>query len=67
VDEAIRQLNLPLEIEIIGDLRLIRAAGLKMTPALILEGKILHQGRTLNLADTKALLEKALLELKPAP
>jgi len=62
VDEAIRQLNVSLEVEIIGDIRLIKAAGVEMMPALELEGKLLHQGRTPNVREAMTILSDALAE-----
>jgi hypothetical protein len=62
VDEAIRQLNVSLEVEIIGDIRLIKAAGVERMPAMALEGKLLHQGRTPNVRNTMTILSIALAE-----
>ena len=60
MNEAIAQLNAPLEVEIVGDLKRIRASGIELMPALVLEGKILHQGRTPSLQETKKLLTEAM-------
>ncbi|SCZ79159.1 Thioredoxin domain-containing protein [Acidaminobacter hydrogenoformans DSM 2784] len=55
-------MKVSLEVEIIGDIRLIREAGVEMMPAMAMEGKILHQGRTPNVQEAIAILEKALAE-----
>ena len=65
MNEAIAQLNAPLEVEIVGDLERIRASGIEMMPALVLEGKILHQGRTPSLQEAKKLLSEAMEALAP--
>ena len=62
MDEAIRQLKVSLEVEIIGDIRLIKAAGVEMMPAMALEGKLLHQGRTPNVREAMTILSRALAE-----
>ena|GEM_PF-2749884 len=62
MDEAIRQLKVSLDVEIVGDIRLIKAAGVEMMPAMALEGKLLHQGRTPNVREAMAILSSALAE-----
>jgi protein-disulfide isomerase len=64
VNEAIKQLGLTLDVEIIADLQLMREFGLESTPAVALEGKLLLQGRTPPLKDMITLLEKSVAELK---
>ncbi len=60
-------MGISLQVEIIGDIRLIREAGVEMMPAMALEGKILHQGRTPNLQEAIAILEKALAQTNSGP
>lgn len=55
-------MKVSLDVEIIADIRLIKAAGVEMMPAMALEGKILHQGRTPNVRDAMVILNAALAE-----
>ena len=45
VDEALRRLNLPNEIDVIYDENLMRKIGLKFTPALEINGEIIYEGK----------------------
>lgn len=56
-------MKVSLEVEIIGDIQLIKAAGVEMMPAMALEGKLLHQGRTPNVREAMTILNNALAEL----
>ena len=60
-------MGISLQVEIIGDIRLIKEAGVEMMPAMALEWKILHQGRTPSLQEAIAILEKALSETNSGP
>lgn len=60
---ALQQLGLKIEVEIIGDMRKIRATGVEFTPAVFLEEQLLIQGKTPSLAEMVKLIENCILKL----
>ena len=59
VVKAVEELGLNVEVEHVVDLNEIMALGVVATPGLVVDGKVLSAGRSLNVRQAKELLEKA--------
>lgn len=60
VVEAVKELGLDATVENVKDINEIMKLGVMMTPGLVVDGKILSVGRSLNVAQAKELIKKAL-------
>ncbi|WP_425448098.1 thioredoxin family protein [Dethiothermospora halolimnae] len=60
VDAALEQLGYRPDFEIIGDIREIKKLGIKRMPALMVNGKIIFEGKVPSILDMPDILEKAL-------
>ena len=58
--EAVKELGLAAEVRKVEDLVEMVQMGIMTVPALVVDGKVLSAGRTLNKKQVKALLEKVL-------
>jgi small redox-active disulfide protein 2 len=57
-EAAVKQLNLQAEVSKVMDIDKITEYGVMMTPALVVDGKIVSSGKLLNKDDIKKLLVK---------
>lgn len=60
VVEAVKELGLEVTVENVTDINEIMSLGVLATPGLVIDGKILSVGRSLNVAQAKELINKAL-------
>ena len=56
--EAVKKLDLPLEVEYITDMEKIMAYGVMRMPALLVNEKVVSMGKVLKAADVEKLLRK---------
>jgi small redox-active disulfide protein 2 len=56
--EAVNELNLNATVVKVEDMMEIISYGVAMTPAMVVDGKILLKGRTASVEEIKALLTK---------
>ena len=56
--EALKQLNLKVDYQMIGDLNVMKKIGLEYTPALEINGQVLSQGKFYTVDEMKGLLLK---------
>jgi len=56
--EAVKQLGLNVEVEHVTDFNQIMKLGVMSTPGLVVDGKILVVGRSLNVKQAKELIAK---------
>lgn len=56
--KALQDLNLQAEVEHITDIKLITEKGIMITPALVVDGKIISQGKVIDSEELKTLLAK---------
>lgn len=56
VQAAVRELELECELRKITDIDRIVAAGVMMTPALVVDGKVAASGRVLSVDDIKTII-----------
>lgn len=59
VVEAVKELGLNDQVIHVTDMEEIMALGLISTPGLVIDGKVMSAGRTLNVKQAKELIEKA--------
>lgn len=60
VKEAVKELGLETKVIHVTDINEIMALGVMSTPGLVVNGKILSAGRSLNTKQAKELIEKAI-------
>ena len=58
-EKAAQALNLQYELEKVTDLNRIMSFGVMMTPALVVDGKVMVAGKVPNLNELKTLLQPA--------
>ena len=58
VEETVKELGIKANIEIIGDMLQIMALGIMRTPALIIDDKVVVQGRVPKKDEIKKLFQK---------
>ena len=58
VEETVKELGIKANIEIIGDMQQIMALGIMRTPALIIDDKVVVQGRVPKKDEIKKLFQK---------
>lgn len=56
-EEAIKELNVNIDLEYVTDMQRIIAYGVMSTPALVINEKVVSQGRILNKEDIIKLIE----------
>lgn len=61
VVEAAKELGIPDEVIHVTDIEEIMALGVMATPGLVVDGKVMSVGRTLNVKEAKLLLQKAMI------
>ena len=57
VEAAARELGIEIEIEKVTDIMEITKAGVMMTPALVVDGKLKASGKILTVSEAAAVLE----------
>lgn len=60
VKEAVKKLGLEVEVEHVTDMNDIMNLGVMATPGLVVDGKVMSAGRSLNVEQAKELIEKAM-------
>jgi small redox-active disulfide protein 2 len=55
VRDTLAELNLAAEVEHVKDLKLFAAMGVLMTPGLVIDGKVVAQGKVLSKDELKRL------------
>lgn len=55
--EAVKQLNIPIEVEYVTDIQKIIALGMKSAPVLAVNGQVVSSGKFLNVDDVKEVLK----------
>lgn len=58
VKQAVRELEIEAEVEKISDMLKIMEHGVLMTPALVIDGKVVSSGKVLSVEQAKELLNK---------
>lgn len=61
VVEAVKELGLDVIVENVSDINEIMKLGVLATPGLVIDGKVLSVGRSLNVNQAKELISKVLL------
>ena len=56
VEEAVKQLGIEAEIEKVTDINQITSLGVMITPALIVDGKVVSSGKLLSVNEAVSLL-----------
>ena len=59
VEQVVKELSIPAEINKVTDIKQIMALGVMMTPALAVNGNIKFSGRLPGLAELKTILQQA--------
>jgi small redox-active disulfide protein 2 len=57
-EEAVKELNLPADIEYVTDMAKVAQYGIMSTPALVVNEQVVSMGRVLKSADVQKLLKK---------
>lgn len=60
VVEAVKELGLDVTVENVSDVNEIINLGVLATPGLVIDGKVLSAGRSLNVNQAKELIQKSL-------
>lgn len=60
VVEAVKELGLDITVENVSNVNEIINLGVLATPGLVIDGKVLSAGRSLNVNQAKKLIQKAL-------
>ncbi|MBU1094631.1 MAG: thioredoxin family protein [Firmicutes bacterium] len=60
VQEAVKRLNLDVEVEQVSDTNEIMMFGVMATPGLVINGKAVSSGRMLSVEDAVALIQRHL-------
>ncbi len=63
VESAIRETNIPVEIEMVTDLERLLKSGVEAIPALIVDGTVVSTGKLLSMQDIIGFLTKSSLAL----
>jgi len=56
--EAVRELNIPIEVEYITDIQKIISLGMKSAPVLVINDQVVSFGVFLNVDDVKDIINK---------
>jgi len=57
-EKAAKQLNIKAEVSKVEDIQKIMEKGIMMTPALVVDGKVLMSGRTSSLDEVRELIKQ---------
>lgn len=57
LDAALKELNMDVSVEVVGDLKEIVTYGVMVTPALVVDEKVIKSGRALSVKEIKKLIK----------
>lgn len=56
LDIALKELNIDATVEVVGDLKEIVSYGVMVTPALVVDEKVIKSGRALSVKEIKKII-----------